>query len=486
MKTAGVIGAGIGGISAAIHLAIAGYDVTVFEKNSKPGGKASEIREEGFRFDTGPSLLTMTDVIESLFKKAGEDIGDYLEIKKLDTLCRYFYKDGTILNMYSDFVKAAAEIENKTTTTHEELSKYFSYSKKIFELTKNIFLYDTYKGIKSLFKPEYFKTLLKIGEIDSGRTMHEANVSFFKDEKMIQIFDRYATYNGSNPYKAPATLNLISHVENNLGGYYITGGMYELVNALYKLAVNKGVKFMFDTYVKGAGIDGNYITSLITSEKSYSFDYYVSNLDALTFNTLFGKGNMHGIKDELLSTSAIVFYWGMRGNYEQLETHNILFSGDYKTEFEHLSGKREPAEEVTVYVYISSKFAKSDAPEGCENWFVMINTPPDFGQDWKTIERKYRDIIISKIESALKTEIRGKIMFEKTLTPDLIKEYTGSYKGSLYGLSSNTKFSAFKRQPNKSKKYKNLYYCGGSAHPGGGIPLVMLSGKNAAELIKDS
>ena len=176
----------------------------------------------------------------------------------------------------------------------------------------------------------------------------------------------------------------------------------------------------------------------------------------------------------------------MNSKFSQLDTHNILFSADYKKEFNSLFLDKTISDDVTVYIYVSSKFNPADAPEGCENWFVMINTPPNLNQNWYELTEKYRNIIIDKIESSLKTEIKSKILFEKVLNPEIIERRTGSYKGSLYGCASNTRFSAFKRQSNRSKKYKNLFYCGGSAHPGGGIPLVILSGKNVSELIENA
>ena len=486
MKSVGIIGAGIGGLSAAIHLASKGFKVTVLEKNSLPGGKASSLSHQGFRFDTGPSLLTMVDVVEKLFNVSGENISDYLDVKRLDVLCKYFYPDGTQLNAYSDFTKFAAEIESKTTDTSDNLSEYFSYSKEIFELTKKIFLYDTYKGIRSVLNTNSIKTIFKIRNIDSSRTMHEANSSFFSDPKLVQLFDRYATYNGSNPYLAPATLNLISHVENSLGGYYLSEGMYSLVKALWNLALKKGVDFMFNHNVTSVRKSQNKIESFVSENKSYSFDYYVSNLDSLTANKHYFGGNDLKINENKLSTSAMVFYWGMNTVFPLLDTHNILFSADYKKEFNSLFLNKTISDDVTVYIYISSKFNPADAPEGCENWFVMINTPPNLNQNWYELTEKYRNIIIDKIESSLKTEIKSKILFEKVLNPEIIERRTGSYKGSLYGCASNTRFSAFKRQSNRSKKYKNLFYCGGSAHPGGGIPLVILSGKNVSELIENA
>jgi len=484
MNTVGIIGAGIGGMSAAIRLAESGYRVTVFEKNSTAGGKAGNIEFDGFRFDTGPSLLTMMDVLKELFESSGEDINSYLDIRKLDNLCRYFYSDGTVLNAYSGKEKFYSEAVTKMNVMRENLDAYSSYTKRIYDLTKGIFLFDSYKGIKSFLNLKSLKTLLQINKIDSFRTLHDANKSFFKDEKLVQLYDRYATYNGSNPYSAPATLSLISHVENALGGYYLADGMYGLTKGLYKLAEKKVVEFRFDEEVTGINGEGSSVTSLCTTKDNYTFDYYVSNLDSITTNIRFLEEPIKNVKNELLSTSAIVFYWGIKGKHTELDTHNILFSSDYRKEFNELFDERIIPIDPTVYIYISSKFAKSDAPDGYENWFVMINTPANFGQDWEEEAKGIKKTIIKKIEKITGKQIEGSIVAERILNPKILEDKTGGYKGSIYGYSSNTKLAAFKRQSNRSKKYHKLYYCGGSAHPGGGIPLVILSGKNVAEMIK--
>jgi len=181
----------------------------------------------------------------------------------------------------------------------------------------------------------------------------------------------------------------------------------------------------------------------------------------------------------------MVFYWGIKGRHPEFDAHNILFSNDYKKEFYELFEERTIPKDPTVYIYISSKFAKSDAPEGSENWFVMINTPANYGQNWEEAAKEVRKTIIKKIENIIGKSIEGSIAAERVLNPKILEAKTGSYKGSIYGFSSNTKLAAFKRQANRSNKYRNLYYCGGSAHPGGGIPLVILSGKNVSEMIKN-
>jgi phytoene desaturase len=271
-------------------------------------------------------------------------------------------------------------------------------------------------------------------------------------------------------------------VENSLGGYYFEGGMRSLPEALYKLGVKKGVNFRFGEKVKSLEKRESEITAVITGNSRYEFDYYISNADALVTNSELLKDGKE-IKENELSTSALVFYWGVEGLADGLETHNILFAKDYKQEFEDLFGKKIVHKDPTVYVYISSKFNKSDAPANCANWFVMVNAPANHGQDWNADVSVIKEIIIRKIHLYTGIDLSSKIKAERYLTPETLGDKTGSYRGSIYGYSSNSKFSAFLRTPNKSGKFKNLFYCGGSSHPGGGIPLVILSGRNAAAMI---
>lgn len=481
-----VIGSGLGGLSAAIRLAHKGFDVTVYEQNSSPGGKARSLTTDNFRFDTGPSLLTVPFVIEELFASVDENISDYLTIKKLNNLCRYFYNDGTVLNAYAEAEIFASEIESNTTEKKVNLFRYLDYCRKIYDLTADIFLFNDLYDISTYTNAKALKTLFKIGKIDSFRTMDEANRSFFTDEKIIQLFNRYATYNGSNPYECPATLNIISHVEYNIGGYYIEGGMYQLTEALYALALKKGVKFEFRSKVSRIIHHKTFVQGIEVDGKAIHCEAVISNADVYnTYNYLLGDSSSKAAKKYNSlepSSSALVYYWGVDIISDKLDVHNILFSSEYKTEFDELFEKKVYPTDPTIYIYISSKFAGSDAPNGMENWFVMINTPY-VNDNMKIPDEKLRNIILEKIKNTTGYDIKEKIRCEQIMTPFDIESQTGSFKGSIYGISSNNRKAAFMRQPNRSKHYKGLFFTGGSAHPGGGIPLVLLSGKICAEAV---
>ena len=483
-----VIGAGLGGLSAAIRLANKGFEVDLYEQNSTPGGKAGEKNERGYRFDTGPSLLTMPQVIKDLFSECDENIEDYLRINKLDLICKYFYPDISILNAYSDPKKFGKEIEENTSDNSESLNKYLQYCKTIYELAGDLFLTKDPSSLSTYLNSKVLKTLLNIRKIDPFRTMNEANESFFNDRRLVQLFNRYGTYSGSNPYLAPATLNIISHVEYNQGGYIPENGIYGITKALWKLAEKKGVNIFFNQKVDEIIIENDEASAININSKITKYNKIISNVDVnYTFKNLIKNFNSHESRryaKKLPSFSGLVFYWGIKKEFPELETHNILFSKDYKKEFGDLFENKTIHNDPTVYIYISSKLNKDDAPKGKENWFVMVNAPHIQGQNWDSEIKTARNNIVNKINKFLNTDIEKLIEFEKIMSPVDIQNRTGSYLGSIYGISSNDKFAAFMRQSNKSKTIKNFYFCGGSAHPGGGIPLVILSGKIVSDIIQ--
>ena len=483
-----VIGGGLGGLAAAVEVARLGIDVDLYEQNWNTGGKANTLTFNNFRFDTGPSLLTMPFVLESIFTDAGKNLKNYLTIKPLEKHCIYFYPDGTIITAYNDIEKFADEIELKTKDSRKHFFAYLKYCKNIYDLTADFFLFNDFRDFQSIKRFLSIKTILNIHKLDSLRSMHRANRSFFRSEKTIQLFDRYATYNGSNPYKAPATLNIISHVENNIGSFIAEEGIYGITEALTKLAKESGVRIYYNHKVQRILRRNREISGVTVNGENITYDYIVSNADASsTYKELLNDQSTKAArkyKSLEPSSSALVFYWGMNNATNNVGIHNILFSKDYKKEFNEIFSEKICPGDPTVYIYISSKYKKNDAPSKKENWYVMINAPYEENQDWEYEIDKSRSAIIQKISKTLKISVQSKIICEKTLTPRDIRRMTSGIKGSLYGISSNTRKAAFLRQGNKSEYYKGLFFCGGSVHPGGGIPLVLLSGKLAARAIE--
>ncbi len=481
-----IIGAGLSGIACALRLSASGYKVIVFEKNDSPGGKIYEKKIGGYRFDTGPSLLTMPELIDDLL--AAAKIGDKLRFIQLDIICKYFYGDGTKINAYKNPVDFAAEVEKKTGEERKNVLNFLRKSKYLFDLTKETFIFSPFRTFENMFSWAAIKVFLNFHALDAFKSMVEKNRQWFTDKRVEQLFNRYATYNGSNPYKAPATLNLIAHLEHNLGAYIPEKGMYGLIEILYKSALSKGVKFSFNRQVNEIITEKNTIKGVKVSGETFKSKIVISDADIFSvYNKLLSEKRVPGyLLRQELSSSAIIFFWGIKNKYPDLEVHNILFSRDYNTEFDYIFTRKLIYDDPTVYIHISSKYISADAPAGCENWFVMINVPNNTGQDWDKLVEKARKNIILKINNILDTNIESYIEYEDYADPPAIERNSGSYKGALYGNSSNNKLAAFFRHPNFIRRFKGLYFAGGSVHPGGGIPLCLASAKIVAERIVKS
>ena len=480
-----IIGAGIAGIATAIRLRVKGFEVEIFEANNYPGGKLSQIELNGFRYDAGPSLLTMPQYVDELFKLAGKDSKNYFNYKKLDTICKYFFEDGTQLNAWADADKFANEIESKTTDMASSVRDYLKKSATIYDITNHIFLEKSLHKASNYLNLKTIDSILKFPKIDPFRTMNEANQSSFRDSKTQRLFNRYATYNGSDPYQAPATLNIIPHLEYHFGAYFPSGGMISITDSLVKLAENIGVKFNYNSKVEEIVTHGKSVTGVKINNKIISASTIISNMDVyFTYKQLLKKSlPPKKILSQERSSSALIFYWGINNIFPDLELHNIFFSENYQEEFNHIWKQKNISNDPTIYLNISSKHLPSDAPEGSENWFVMINVPSNEGQDWDNLIAKAKQNILNKLSRILNTDISKLIQCETILDPRSIEAKTASYQGSLYGTSSNNKFAAFLRHANFSSKIKGLYFAGGSVHPGGGIPLALLSAKIVSDLV---
>ncbi len=483
MKIA-IVGAGIAGLGSAVRLAARGHEVEVFEANTYPGGKLSAFDQDGYRFDAGPSLFTMPMYVKELFDVAGEDMHGKFAYVPVDVACNYFWNDKTQLTAYGDASLFAAEAEQKLGVPAARILEYLALSEKKYRLAGHLFLEKSLHKLSTWLNRSVLKALLFLPGFDLLSSMHKVNVRWFKHPKLVQLFDRYATYNGSNPYKAPGMLTIIPHFEHNVGVFYPEGGMHRITQAVFELAQRLGVQFHFGQRVDEILTERGAVVGLKTQERSHRFDAVVSNMDVYyTYKRLLPKlPHPERILSQPKSTSALIFYWGVKRQFPQLGLHNIFFSDQYEAEFAALE-RGEMISDPTVYINITSKYTPSDAPAGCENWFVMLNAPCHIGQNWDSLIERVRGEVIAKLNTLLGVDLKTFIVNESVLTPLQIEAKTSSHLGALYGYSSNTQMAAFLRHANVSKTVKGLYFCGGSVHPGGGIPLCLLSAKITSELI---
>lgn len=476
-----IIGAGLGGLSAACRLAKAGFSVTVLEKNETVGGKVNIVESNGYKFDTGASLLTMRHVLEELFEFCGRRAEEYLEIVPLEPICRYFWSDGTRFDASQNIEKTEREIEKIEPRDAVNFQKFLADSRRKYEISRRTFLAKSLNDLPQLLTAKNLPDLLKISTL---KTLDKHNAKYFRSPKLRQLFNRFATYNGSSPYRIPATFALIPYVEFGLGAWYVSGGMYEIPRALERLARELGVEISTGIEVEKIVVENGIATGVSVGGEVLKADFIVSNADAIeTYRNLLPFENRK-IERREPSCSGFVLLLGARKRFDALAHHNIFFSDDYKAEFDAIFKRKIPAPEPTVYVCAASRTDATQAPEKRENLFVLINAPyTNSNVNWEKEKKSYRDLIIRKLEKFGLENLENSIEFERIITPEDFEKKYRANRGSIYGISSNGIFSAFLRVPNKARDVENLYFAGGATHPGGGIPLVLLSGKMAAEMI---
>lgn len=485
MKKAIVIGAGIGGIAIATRLALKGFSVDVFEASGKVGGKMDEFSMGDYRFDWGPSLFTLPQLVTEIFKEAGVNIQEYFDFLKKDVTCNYFWSDGTRLSAYSQTDLFAKEVEKVLEVPASIVEDYLGESEKLYAATSPLFLEKSLHKLATYLNHEVLESVKVLSKLKMFSSLHEVNSNKLKHPKLIQLFDRYATYNGSSPYLTPATMRVIPHLEFSLGTYLPKQGMSQIPKSLHKLSVERGVSYHLNSPIKRIVVEKGEVAGVECNGEIHKADIVISNSDIVpTYRKLLKNQKApEKILSQPRSSSALIFYWGINKTFPELDLHNIFFSDDYKKEFEDIFTHSTVGEDPTIYVNITSKEIPGDAPSQSENWFVMINVPGNTGQDWQAISKKLRRVVVSRLSRELSVDLDSHIEEELVVTPVEIETKTGSFQGSLYGASSNNTMAAFLRHPNFSQKIKNLYFVGGSVHPGGGVPLCLLSAKITSQLI---
>lgn len=487
MKKAIVIGAGIAGLAVAIRLKKQGYTVTIFESNATVGGKAAVYNWNNYRFDCGPSLFTLPHLVDELWALCGKNPRDYFNYLPLDVVIKYFYEHNLEINSYTNPIEFAKEIKNKLGVEEKVILAFIENQKITYNKVAPVFLENSIHQWRKILRWKMIAPLLHLMKIRFLFSMNMVNTKYFKNAALVKLFNRYGTYNGSNPYKMPSLFNIISHLELSLGAYIPADGIHSIPDAMYRLALEEGINFRFNTIVNQINYTNHVAHSITANDQTHEANVIVSNMDVnLTYKQLLPnfKAPKKYLTNEI-STSALIFLWALKLETPNLQLHNIIFAADYEKEFDSLFNKKEYFQDPTIYINISSKIVKNDAPEGCENWFVMINAPHLSKPYLESNTAMLRKIIIEKINARLGIDIEKSLLYEKIITPTAIAATSNAYLGSLYGASSNSMLSGFWRHPNFSK-LKNLYFCGGTVHPGGGIPLCLRSAKIAAELIQEN
>ncbi|GHB95237.1 phytoene desaturase family protein [Cerasicoccus arenae] len=483
-----VLGGGLGGLSAAIHLACAGERVTLLEQNTRFGGKCNLRQWEGFQFDTGPSLLTMPFVVDELFAHAGRRREDYLEFTRVAPACCYFFPNGRTFDAPGTLEGFREAVARDFPKDLAGFDRFMKYCRNLWEVSGPLFLFNRLEPAIALkIRPKH--ALAGLAAMRPW-TLRQAVEHYFKAPELRQLFSRYATYNGSDPWRTPATFNVISYVEMAFGSWHIQGGVYQLVEALVRLAGELGVELRSETKAEALrfNTDGMGVAGVELADGTFlPASQVVVNADGVAALTgsLFGghpKSAQWRRQWEAreASSSGGVQLLAIKGNCDALACHNIFFNADYRQEFTDLFDRPQPLRDPTIYLSAPCKIDPTQAPAGHEAWFLLVNAPdcgrsPEWPEDYDARVRE-------SLAKQLPWFNDDRVLWRESLPPSFLRDAYGAWRGAIYGPASNDRRSAFLRISPRGP-VPGVFFAGGAAHPGGGIPLVLTSGRLAAELV---
>jgi phytoene desaturase len=510
-----VVGAGVGGLAAAARLAAQGWSVTVFEQAEMVGGKLGLYERDGFRFDTGPSIVTMPQVFEKLFADTGEPLSSVLKLRRLDPIARYRFADGTWLDAAASDAEFLDNVEALRAGNRAEMKTFLRRSAAIWDATHQTYLERELTGKDLLVQSRRVRDLITIAPWQTMRSLAKHKLS---DPRLVSFVDRYATYTGSDPRQAPAALASIPHVERAFGGWYVEGGLRELATALENRCRSLGVTIETSADVTQILVTDGRATGVVVNGENVGADIVVANADARhlyadllqggSFRTADSSKTSAGrdrpdptsaaahralqrVQRPQPSLSGFVLCLAVRGETPNLAHHTVLFPDRYDDEFDDLFGAL-PRAVRNPTIYASVPRDPQVAPPGHEAWFVLVNAPrhtpgdSSAGIDWNSpgLADTYADRILN-LMAERDLDIRDRVLWRELRTPADLENRTRAVGGSIYGTSSNGARAAFLRPANRSP-FAGLYLVGGSSHPGGGLPLVTLSAQIVAEMIGDA
>jgi len=489
-----VIGSGLGGLAAAAVAAARGHAVTVYDKNPWLGGKAAVLEEAGFRFDMGPTILTVPAVLRRIFAEAGEKLEDWIELIRLDPQWRCFFGDGETLDLVEDIetMADAAERFSGQKGLGAGYRKFLRVSEHLHGVSERFFFWKAIEDIRDTMNirenvnPATFRDVLSLR---MGRSVASTIRSMVPDERVAQMLDHFTQYVGSSPFASPAVLCSIAHMQTSGGVWYPVGGTRAVAEGLYRLGKKLGVNYQSGRDVARVVTDKGAVTGVVTADgETIPASAVISNMDSIrTYHELIGEpasGHYRKAGFEP-ACSGVVLYLGLSKRYDHLQHHDFVFSDNAEVEFDWIYRKGEPAPDPTCYIAAPSGTDASVAPPGGEALYVLVHTPylRDH-HDWSKMFPAYRKVILDKLKRTARLhDIEDRIVFERHLTPQDIHDRYKVLKGAIYGLASHGKFTGAFKPGNRSRFVRGLYLAGGAAHPGPGMPMVMMSGWIAADAL---
>ncbi len=490
-----VIGGGLGGLAAAVVLAARGHQVVLFEKNPWLGGKAAVLREGGYRFDMGPTILTVPRVLRRIFQEAGRDLEQELPLVRLDPQWRCFFDDGAVLDLVEDPDTMAAAFD-RFSPGHgigDGYRRFLARSQRLHDISERFFFWKPVGDIKDTIdfrrnlNPAVLADVLALG---LGTTVAETIRRHVPEARVAQMLDHFTQYVGSSPYGSPAVLCAIAHMQTSEGVWYPVGGTGAVPLALEKLARTLGVEFRLGSGVSRIVLEKGRARAVeIEGHERLPVSAVVSNMDAIrTYRDLVGgtpAARFLRRRRQEPACSGVVFYLGLSRRYDHLLHHDFVFSRDPKEEFDWIYRRGEPAPDPSCYLAAPARSDPTVAPPDGEALYVLVHTPylrPH--HDWKRLLPEYRRTVLDKLKrTAGLADLEDRIRFERVLTPLDIHQRYQVLDGAIYGLASHGRFVGAFKPGNRSREVPGLYLAGGAAHPGPGMPMVLMSGWIAADTL---
>ena len=491
-----VVGGGLAGLACAVELASAGARVTLVERNEHLGGKMNVLSERGFRFDMGPTIITIPDVLRGIITRAGRRVEDYIDLRRLDPQWRCFYDDGTRIDLRdnADSMGAALEKQFPGTGIGAEYAKFLTFARRMYGLSQKVFFYKDLGGVTDMMRltplgdPALLKDVLAMRMHSTvGTTVH----GMIREPHVRQMVEHFLQYVGSSPFLAPAILSLIAAAQSDDGVWYPMGGTRNVAGTLERLGRELGVEFVTGVGVRNIRHAGGRASGVeLDNARVIDTDAVVSNCDVQrTMRDLLGTEPALARQRKIASDyapacSGVVLYLGLDRQYEHLAHHCFLFSGDSHAEFGDIYSRGIPARDPSLYLAVPSRTDPDQAPPGCEALYVLIHTPylrP--GQKWDGpggLMEQYRPVVMEKLKRCGMAGIERHIVVEKHLHPGMIDRMYNAEGGAIYGLASHGRLKGGFKPRNRSKVLENLYLAGGSVNPGPGVPMVLMSGVTAA------
>lgn len=490
-----VIGSGLAGLASACTLAARGYSVTVVEKNNWLGGKAAVLEDQGYRFDMGPTILTLPSVLRRVFQEAGRRLEDYLQMVRLDPQWRCFFEDGTQFDLVESLPEMKSRLRDFTGTdaAGNGYQKFMEISKKLDEVSNKFFFWKSVGGIADTMNVKESFSLNVLRDVLSlrfGRTVAGLVRSHIPDARIAQMIDHFTQYVGSSPEASPAVLCGIAHMQTNEGIWYPMGGTRAVPEALVRLGRELGIHYITGQQVRSIDEQSGQVAGVtLMNGQALKATCVVSNSDCVrTCEELLPRK----VAEKFMSKrhfeaacSGVVLYLGLRQKYDHILHHNFVFSRDPHIEFDEIYNQGEPAADPTCYVCAPSLSGDKVAPGNGEALYILVHTPYlRQHHNWEKMLPEYRDVIINKLKSTGGMhDIEERIEVEHTLTPADIHRRYHVLNGAIYGLASHGRFLGAFKPANRVTELSGLYLAGGSAHPGPGMPMVMMSGWIAADTV---